>query len=404
MSKRILVLLIVVLGLSLAAINCKKVNKGTRGVTDTTIKIGQWGPQSGPAALWGSVARGTGCYFKMINDEGGINGRKIEYTIRDDGYQPSKTKTEAKAFVEKEGVFAVVGGVGTATGMAVKKYLIDNKVPWVSPTAGSHHWAYPPTKYIFSSYPTYGSEAVIMTNYAVETLKKKKVAIFYQNDDYGKFGLHGAELALKKHNLTLVEKVSVEVTDTDLSSHALKLKNSGAEIVLLWVLPKQAATIVATAAKSGYKPQWMASTTLSDMAIMFKITKGLWKGVIFSNMVELADSDSALMKKYRAAHKKFAPKERWGVFFYVGMMFAEPMVEAMKKSGKNLTVDSFVKNMESIKDFQGIGPKLSFGPNQRQGADSVFLSRCETAEKAEKLTDWITSDIDVKKIIEKLEK
>ena len=122
-----------------------------RGVTDTEIRIGQYGPQTGPAALWGAVARGTGCYFDMLNEEGGIHGRKITYFLRDDGYMPPRTKAICKELVEDKQVFAMASGVGTATGMAVKKYLHNKKVPWIGPATGSSHWAYPPTKYLFSS-------------------------------------------------------------------------------------------------------------------------------------------------------------------------------------------------------------------------------------------------------------
>ena len=113
-----------------------------RGVTDTEIRIGQYGPQTGPAALWGAVARGTGCYFEMINAEGGIHGRKITYYLRDDGYMPPRTKAIAKELVEDKKVFAFASGVGTAGGMAIKKYLHKNRLPWVGPAAGSSHCRY----------------------------------------------------------------------------------------------------------------------------------------------------------------------------------------------------------------------------------------------------------------------
>ena len=157
-----------------------------RGVTDTEIRIGQWGPQTGPAALWGAVARGTGCYFDMINDEGGIHGRKIKYFLRDDGYMPPRTKAIVKELVEDKEVFAFGGGVGSACGMAVKKYLETNKVPWVGPSAGSTHWAYPPSRYLFAVYPLYCDEGAILVDYAVNKLGKKRIAVFYQEDDYGK--------------------------------------------------------------------------------------------------------------------------------------------------------------------------------------------------------------------------
>jgi len=212
-------------------------------------------------------------------------------------------------------------------------------------------------------------------------------------------GLYGAELALEKKGLEFVEKVSVETMDTDLSSHALKLKNSGADALLLWVLPKHAAIILGACDKINFRPQMLTSSTLSDMFIMHKITKGLWKDVIFCNFVDLPDSQSPLMKKYREAQKKYAPQERWGVFFYAGFVFAEPLIEGLKKCGKDLTRENFIKAMESIKDYQGAGAKTTFGPNRRQGTDSVFLSKCLTESKAQRLTDWITSDISIEEVV-----
>ncbi|MFH1351093.1 MAG: ABC transporter substrate-binding protein [Pseudomonadota bacterium] len=373
-----------------------------RGVTDTEIRIGQWGPQTGPAALWGAVARGTGCYFEMINAEGGIHGRKITYFLRDDGYMPPRTKAIAKELVEDKQIFAFASGVGTAGGMAVKKYLHNNKVPWVGPAAGSTHWAYPPTKYLFAVYPLYCDEASILVNYAVKELGKKKIAVFYQNDDYGKLGLIGAEMALEKLGLKLAGAVSVETLDTDLSSHCMKLKQSNADCVLMFPNPKHGAIILLTAAKMGFKPQWMATSTLSDTPIMYKISKGLFKDVIFVTFGELPDSTAPLMKKYKAAQEKFAPKDRWGIFFYAGFLFVEPMVEALTRCGRDLTVENFAKAMEGIKDFKGIGPKISYGPGQRQGARDEFLAKCGEGGKPISISDWITSDIDLNEVIKRL--
>jgi len=373
-----------------------------RGVTDTEIRIGQWGPQTGPAALWGAVARGTGCYFDMINAEGGIHGRKIKYFLRDDGYMPPRTKAIVKELVEDKEVFAFAAGVGTATGMAVKKYLHAKKIPWVGPAAGSTHWCYPPTKYLWGTYPPYCDEAAILVNYAVKKLGKKRIAFFYQNDDYGKVGLYGAELALEKLGMKLVAKVPAEPLDTDLSSHCMKLKAAKADCVLSWVLPKHGAIILITSAKMGFKPQWMTTSTLSDTDIMYKISKGLYKDVIFGMFAELADSMHPLMIKYRSAHKKFVPNDRWGVFFYAGFGFVEPMVEGLKRCGRDLTVDNFVKAMDSIKDFKGIGGKQSFAPNKRQGGRAFFLAKCVEGGKAIRISDWMSSGIDIQKVIERL--
>ena len=373
-----------------------------RGVTDTEIRIGQWGPQTGPAALWGAVARGSGLYFKMINEEGGIHGRKIKYFLRDDGYMPAKTVAIAKELVEEKEVFAFAGGVGTATGMALKKYLAHHEVPWVGPVAGSPYWAYPPSKYLFGVYPLYCDEAAILVDYAVKKLGKKRIAVFYQNDDYGKVGLVGSQIALEKLGMELVEAVSHEVLDTDLSSHCLKLKAAKPDCVLMWPGPKHGAIIIMQGAKMGFRPQWMVTSTLSDTPIMYKLTKGLFKDVIFVSFGELPDSMSSLMVKYQEAHKRLSPKERWGIFYYAGILFAEPMVEAFRRCGRDLTPENFVKAMESLKDFQGIGPKLTFDPDQRQGARASFVGKCGEGGKAIRLSDWITSGIDVQEVLRKV--
>jgi len=303
----------VVFAVALVALLCATlipVAHAERGVTDTEIRIGQWGPQTGPAALWGAVARGSGLFFKIINEEGGIHGRKITYFLRDDAYQPPKTKAIAKELVDDKQVFAFACGVGTATGMAVRDYLEKNKVPWVGPAACSVHWCYPPEKapYLFGTYPLYCDEASLLVNYAIEKLGKKRIAFFYQNDDYGKVGLIGAQIALEKRGMKLVASVSAEPLDTDLSSHCMKLKAAKPDVVIMWVLPKHGAIMLGTAAKLGFKPLWMTTSTLSDYQLMYKITKGLFNGVIFATFGELLDSKNPLMVKYHAAQKRLAPK------------------------------------------------------------------------------------------------
>ena len=375
-----------------------------RGVTETEIRIGQWGPQTGPAALWGAVARGTDMYFHMINEEGGIHGRKIKYFMRDNGYQPPKTKAVVKELVEDKQVFAFVGGIGTADNMAVMKYLENRKIPWVCPVGGSTAYAFPPNPYRFCFYPLYCEEATILVDYAVKKLGKKRIAFFYLNDDYGKGGLYGAEVALEKYGLKLAVAVPVEPMDTDLSSHCLKLKAAKADCVIMFVLPKHGAIMLLTAAKMGFSAQWMTSSTLSDTEIMHKITKGLWKGVIFTIFADLPDSPNPLMKKYRSAQKKYAASDRWGIFYYAGIVFAEPMVEGLKRCGRDLTAESFVAAMESIRDFRGIGPEITYGPGIRHGSKSSYLGKCEEGGKPVLISGLADAEIDVQEVIRRLKK
>lgn len=378
--------------------------RAERGVTDTEIRLGTWGPLTGPAALWGAVPRGTQCYLDMINAEGGIHGRKITFFVRDDGYMPPKTKASVKELVEDKQVFGFASGVGTATGMAVKKYLNNKKIPWVGPASGSSHWAHPPTRYLFSVFPLYCDEGAILVNYAVQNLGKKRVAFIYQNDDFGKEGMGGIEWALERHGLKLVEKVPVEILDSDLSSHCVKIKSAKPDCVIMFLAPKHGAIILQTAAKMGLMTQWMSSSVLTDTDIMYQISKGLFKGVIFTTFAEIPTTylEHPLMQKYKKAQERFAPRERWSPFFYAGFYFAEPMVEGLKRCGRDLTVENFVKAMESLKAFQGIGPKITFGPQQRQGIRACFVARCAQGGAIERLSDWMRSEVDVMEMVKAL--
>jgi len=363
--------------------------QAVRGVTDTEILVGQTGPQTGPAAAWGSVARGTGLYFKGINDEGGIHGRKIKYFLRDDSYQPAKTKAIGKEFVDQIGIFAVVGCVGVGPGMTVRDYYTETKVIMASfGCSGVKNWIEPFNRYIFPIYPLYVDEAYALMRYFHEEMKVSKIAMFYQNDDYGKQGLEGVERYVKDKNLQLVATVSAEVTDRDLSSHAMKLKTSGAQVVIMWTLPAHGALLLGECAKIGFKPQWGTSSTLADAPWMLQITKGLWAGMIHSNFGEVPDSNHPLMVKYRAWHKKYEPQERWGTFYYAGIMFAEPFVEGLRRAGKNLSPESFIKAMESLKDWQGIGPPITFTPTDHQGGKHIFLGQVQPDGNIKRLTDW----------------
>jgi len=396
MKKRGMWLLLVMLGLVLGSAPGATAEEG---VTDTVIHIGQWGPQTGPAAPWGAVARGTGVLFQMINDEGGIHGRKIEYHMFDDAYNPAKTKAGVKELQEGIGMFGWASGVGTACGLSVKEYLMERKIPWVGPAAGSLHWISPPQKYLFGVYPLYYSEAKILCKYAVKTLGKKKIAIAYQNDDYGKNGVAGAEAELNKHGLKLAAAVPVELSDTDMKPHVMQLRKADADVVLLWVAPGHAVRLVGTAKAMKFDPRFMSTSTCSDFPLMMMISKGLWQGVIAAYFGELPESTSPLMVKYKNAFDKHAAKgERWGVFFYAGIGFVEPMVEGLKRCGRNLTRERFVKEMEGIQDFKGIFGRISYSAYEpsdifcRQGQKEVFLAECVEGGKSKQLTDWMEPD------------
>jgi branched-chain amino acid transport system substrate-binding protein len=366
---------------------------GMPGFDDKEIRIAQWGPQTGPAAPWGSVARGSDILFNMVNDAGGIHGRKIKYFIRDDQYNPAQTKAVVKELVERKGIFAFVGGVGAACGMAVKDYLAQNKVVWVAPSTAINEYVFPPNPYLFALYPLYDDEASILTKYIVEKLKAKKIAFFYQNDTYGKSGLDGCKDRMKALNMKLLEEISVEPGEKDLSSQMLRLKNSGAEVVIMWVNPTSAAIALKTSATIGFKPQWVSSNTLSDYPLMNKITGGMWEGIITGMFGIPADANDPLMNKYREAAKKYAPEERFGTFYTAGIMYAEPLVDALKRVGPKLSTEAFLKALNSTKNFQGIGPLVNWSPTVHQGTDSIQIMKCGPNSSYIVLQNWTPNEL-----------
>jgi branched-chain amino acid transport system substrate-binding protein len=255
---------------------------------------------------------------------------KIVYHMFDDAYNPAKTKAGVKELQEGVGIFAWVSGVGTAPGLAVRDYLMERGIPWVGPSAGSRALDRPALqKYLFAVYPLYELEAKALCRYAVANMGKKKVAIIYQNDDYGKGGLKGAKEELARIGMELVAAVPVNITDSDLKPHVMQLKKSGAEVVLLWTTVKHAVMTVGISKAMRFTPQFMSTSTCSDFPLMMHISKGAWEGVIAATFAELPDSGYPLLQTYKQeAFDQYAAKdERWGLFYYAGIAFAEPLVE-----------------------------------------------------------------------------
>lgn len=366
---------------------------GKPGFDDREIRIAQWGPQTGPAAAWGSIARGSRLLFTLVNEEGGIHGRKIRYFLRDDRYNPAQTKAVVKELVEKEGIFAFVGGVSAAGGLAVKDYLAQNKIPWVAPSNGIKEYVVPVNPYIFTVMPLYEDEASILTKFLVEKKHIKKIGILYQNDPYGKAGLEGCKKRLDHYKMKLVAEIPVEAAEKDLASQVMKLKKEEAEAVLLFVSPATAVVALKTAAATGYKPRWTTSVTLADCALMHKISNGLWEGVITDAFLEPPDSRSRLMIKYREAQRRLDPNERWSFLYTAGILYGEPLVDALKRTGRNLSTEAFLKALNSTKNFRGIGAKITWTPTQHNGGQEVQVWECGPNGTTHLLQNWTRNDL-----------
>jgi len=366
-----------------------------RGFDDKEIRVGQWGPQTGPAAPWGAVARGSKLVFDMVNEEGGIHGRQIKYFIRDDQYNPSQTVAGVRELVERHGIFAFVGGVGTACCQSVLSYLLENKIIWISPCSGATSFYKPFNPYLWNMWPSYENDASIIAKFAIEKKKYKKIAMFYLNDDYGLVALDSVRYRLSKNKMELVAAIPVESTERDLSSQIQKLKASGAEAVIGFVPPTQAAIALRTSVSLGFKTQWMHSYNLSDYELMNKITDGLWakEGVITSAFTQEPFAKNALTKKYTEAVKRLAPTERWGIFYMAGVVVAEPLVFVLKKVGRNLSTEAVKNELDKLTNFQGVGPKVTWRANNHLAPKAVQIWQCGPKGEIVLLQKWTENEI-----------
>lgn len=343
------------------------------GVTDTEIVIGISNPLSGPAALWGFTGLGAKAYADYINDQGGINGRKLKIIIKDDGYNPARAMAN---FQEMKGqVFAVCALLGTAICNATKDFFPENKIPVVGVYGDARIYANMPkdkVHYYFMTYPDYEDESMYITQYAVQKVGLKKLALFYQNDDYGKMAKLGieAEVAKLGGGVKMVDAVSYEATDRALSTQAIKLKESGAEGVIIYSQPAAGALIIKEMAKIGYTPKNFVTFTLAD-PFMYALTGPPWEGtyVCFPGSSGVPGSDAgadkvvAILKKY---NKDVEGKEFVSLF---GAMSMIHLVQGLRNAGKDLTVEGLIKGMEQIKNWvpEGTGSAVTYGPNQHHG-------------------------------------
>jgi len=363
------------------------------GVTDTEVTVGMTTPLSGPAALWGTTALGAKAWADYINDQGGVHGRKIKVILKDDGYNPGRAMAN---LTEMKGqIFAVNALLGTAIINATKDFFPENKIPLINAYADVRIWAkYPKDKlrYIFIGYPDYENEAEYLTTYAVKNLGAKKIALFYQNDDYGKMAMEGVNLGLKKlpGQASLVGTVPYEVTERALATQAQKLKETGADTLILYPTMTHGALILKEMAKLGYKPKVLVCFTLGD-PIMFNIAGAeVWEGVYPASPANSGvpgekevDRVIEILKKY---DPKLAGKEYLAVFGATSMMY---LVEGLKNAGRNLTPETMIKGMEMIKNWkpEGIGAPVTFAPDRRHGVNGSRVMRAEKGKHVP-ITDY----------------
>ncbi len=365
----------------------------TTGVTDSEIVVGMWLPLSGNASIYAPIGKAHEAYFKMLNEQGGINGRKIRYIQEDDQYDPSKTVPLVKKMVEEDKVFAFLGGLGTPNGVAVLDYIVKSGVPHIAPSSGSGKWSEPVQTGYYAWQLNYKTEGDILVKYGTETLQKKKFAIFYQNDDFGKEGYNEAKARLQKAGAELVAEVPYNTSDTDYSAHALKLQQSGAEAVLTWAVPAPFASLMKESGKIGFKPVWLNSAVVNDPSVR-KLANEEQQGSYFvawlPNPEDPANADNIAIKDWRENLPKYGPDVPMNNFSLTGWGQARLFREIVTRAGKDLSRQSVIDAANNLKDWKDL-VTVSYSPTDRRGVTEGWIEQLK-GETTVKITDVIKAN------------
>jgi branched-chain amino acid transport system substrate-binding protein len=328
------------------------------GANDKEIKVGNTMPYSGPASAYGVIGRAESAYFKMINDQGGINGRKINFISVDDGYSPPRAVEQVRKLVEQDEVLIVFNPLGTPSNSAIQKYLNLKKVPQLFVATGATKWGnYKDNPWTMGWQPNYQGESRIYAKYIVKNYPNAKIAILFQNDDYGKDYLAGFKDGLGANSSMIVAQQSYEVTDPTVDSQMVNLKSSGATVFFNITTPKFAAQAIKKAAEIGWKPTHFlnnVSTSIGGVMTPAGLENG--QGVISSGY--LKDADDAQwakdpgMDKWRAWMAKYQPDGNLhdGSNVY-GYTVAQGLVQVFKQCGDDLTRENVMRQAANLKDF-----------------------------------------------------
>jgi ABC-type branched-subunit amino acid transport system substrate-binding protein len=348
------------------------------GVTDNEIVIGVIEPLTGPAAGWGvPIAEGIIGWSEIINENGGIHGRKIKVITKDDGYNPARSMAGLQEM--KNRIFCVVGQLGSAPCAAAKDFYPDNKIPLITAYGNVQIYAKQPKskrKYYFQAYPDYEDETEFMTEFAINALNAKKIAHFYQNDEYGLGANAGLKKALAKNpgRAKLIAEIPYEVGERSLGTHAIKLKESGADLVILTTMLSSGAIITKEMAKIDYHPMKMGNFPVGN-DLMFKIAGPAWEGTF-----SYVSAHQGLYGFHKEANEiydmvfKRRPKAKDPVTTLFGAASMMQVEQGLINAGRNLTRESLIKGMEQIKNWtsKAGGAPITYGPNRHHGCNAVW--------------------------------
>ena len=332
----------------------------TPGITDTEIKIGQTMPYSGPASAYGVIGRAEAAYFKMINEQGGINGRKINFISLDDGYSPPKTVEQTRRLVEDEKVAFIFNSLGTPPNAAIRQYLNDNKVPQLFVATGAAMFSDPAHfPWTMGWQPNYQTEAKIFGKHILKTKPDAKIAVLYQNDGFGKDYLMGLKDGLgADHAGMVIKEASYETSEPTVDSQIVTLQGSGADVLLIGATPKFAAQAIRKTFDVGWTPvRYMTDVSQSIASVMkpagLDKSKGVITGVYGKDPTDARWKDDPGFKEYAAFIAKYmTPHDLIDSNAVYGFGLGATMMQVLKQCGNDLSRANVMKQAASLKDLE----------------------------------------------------
>jgi len=374
------------------------------GATDTEIKVGNIMPYSGPASAYGVIGKTEQAYFNKINAAGGINGRKINFVSYDDGYSPPKAVEQARKLVESDEVLLIFNPLGTPSNSAIHKYMNSKKVPQLFVATGATKWNDPQNfPWTMGWQPNYQSESRIYAKYLLKERPAAKIAVLYQNDDYGKDYLKGLKEGLgAKAAAMIVAEESYETTEPSVDNHIVKLKATGADVFVNITTPKFAAQSIKKIAEIEWKPLHILNNVGASIGSVIK-PAGFEnsQGIISATYLKDAsdpqwDNDGGMKEFLDFLAKDFPEGNKLDGSVIVGFGVAQTLVQVLKQCGDNLTRDNVMKQAASLKDFRTEvllpGIKINTSPSDFAPISQLQLMRFQ-GEKWELFGDVLSSDV-----------
>ncbi len=343
-----------------------------QGVTDSQIVLGQSVALTGPAQQLGlDMQLGATLYFNWVNGRGGVNGRRIVLKTLDDGYEATRAAENTKKLINDERVFALFGYVGTPTSAASLPIFTEARVPFVGPFTGAELLRNPVNPYVFNIRASYFDETEAIVQH-LTAMSVNQIAIFYQNDAYGQAGLAGVERALKKRGLGLVAKGTVERNTVEVKKAIEEINKAKPQAVVMISAYKSCAAFIREMKKSGANPTFWNVSFVGSKALAKELDKE-GRGVQISQVVPFPwDGSVPVVREYQKLMAEAKAEPGFGTL--EGFIAAKVMVEGLRRAGRNLNRDNFIKAMESIQEYDVGGFKVNFGPGTRSGSQFVDLT------------------------------